>query len=343
MRWRGLAGALAVLLAGPALADPRISLLGWDDLDGWAGDDHGAAVSVFLETCTDLTDPEWQSVCAVAAHQENPRAFFEMLFLPVLVEDGSPALFTGYYEPELAGSRRASAQHRYPLYKKPPEVAVGETWYSRAEIEDMGLLKGRGLEIAWIDDPVDAFFLQVQGSGRIALDDGSKIRVGYGGRNGHEYRSIGQELVRRGIFEPHQVSAQMIRSWVRKNPEEGTDLLKHNPSFIFFREVSEVPADKGPLGAMNRPVTALRSVAVDPDFVPLGAPVWMEKDGAEPMRRVMIAQDTGSAIKGAQRADIFFGSGAEAGRAAGRVRDPGRMVVLLPVQLAYAMAEGTGG
>ncbi|MGH1426299.1 MAG: MltA domain-containing protein, partial [Pseudooceanicola sp.] len=136
---------------------------------------------------------------------------------------------------------------------------------------------------------------------------------GYGGANGHPYRSVGQELVRRGVYKAHQVSAQVIRNWVRRYPAKGADLLRHNPSYVFFREVSHVPSDKGPLGAMNRSITAMRSIAVDPKYTKLGAPVWIEKDGKGPMRRLMIAQDTGSAIKGAQRADIFFGTGTVAG------------------------------
>jgi membrane-bound lytic murein transglycosylase A len=143
-------------------------------------------------------------------------------------------------------------------------------------------------------------------------------------------------MVRRGIYQSHQVSAEVIKNWVRRNPEEGRELLFHNPSYVFFREVSEVPADKGPLGAMNRSITTMRSIAVDPKFTPLGAPVWIEKDGKSPLRRLMVAQDTGSAIKGAQRADVFFGTGDQAGKEAGRLRDPGRMVVLMPIQRAYA-------
>jgi membrane-bound lytic murein transglycosylase A len=177
----------------------------------------------------------------------------------------------------------------------------------------------------------------VQGSGRIRLPDGSHIRVGYGGKNGHTYRSVGRELVRRGVFEAHQVSAQVIKNWVRRNPVAGLELLNHNPSYVFFREVNQVPAELGPLGAMNRSITTLRSLAVDPRFTPLGAPVWLEKDGESPLRRLMVAQDTGSAIKGAQRADVFMGTGDAAGRSAGRMKDPGRMVVLMPIQRAYAL------
>lgn len=169
--------------------------------------------------------------------------------------------------------------------------------------------------------------------------EGGSLRVGYGGKNGHPYRSVGKELVRRGIFKAHQVSAQTIRRWVRQNPASGLELLWHNPSYVFFREITRLAPDKGPLGAMNRSVTEGRSLAVDPDFVPLGAPVWLEKDGKSPIRRLMVAQDTGSAIKGPQRGDIYFGSGSEAGQLAGRIRDPGRMIVLLPIEDALARVD----
>ena len=139
------------------------------------------------------------------------------------------------------------------------------------------------------------------------------------------------------MYEPYQVSAEVIKNWVRRNPFQGQELLYHNPSYVFFREVSRVPADKGPLGAMNRSITTLRTVAVDPAFIPLGAPVWIEKAGQKPLHRLMIAQDTGSAIKGAQRADVFFGTGDNAGREAGTLRDPGRLMVLMPIQRAYAL------
>lgn len=325
-----------VMMTGPASAEPTFEVLDFADLDGWADDDHAAALATFRNTCMDRDEPDWVSLCAVAANIQNPRAFFELFFRPVLIRDGQDGLFTGYFEPELDGALRPDARYRYPVYATPPE-ARGGSFISRRDIEEGGALQGRGLEIAWVDDPVELFFLQIQGSGRIRLPDGRMIRVGYGGKNGHEYRSIGQEMVRRGIYQPHQVSAQVIKNWVRRNPVQGQELLWHNPSFVFFREVSEVPADRGPLGAMNRSITKMRSVAVDPRFVPLGAPVWVEKEGQNPIRRLMIAQDTGSAIKGAQRADIFFGTGDQAGRAAGRLRDPGLMMVLLPIQRAYAL------
>ena len=333
-----LAAALVGLMAGSsAAAEPSVSILEFADLNGWEDDDHAAALDVFLNTCRDMKSPDWRALCKFAAEQENAKTFFEIFFRPILIEDGAPMLFTGYYEPELNGARKPDSRNKYPLYAKPPELTRGQQWLSRTEIEESDVLKGRGLEIAWVDDPVEAFFLQIQGSGRVNLPGGKKLRVGYSAANGHDYKSVGAELVRRGIYEPHQVSAQVIKNWVRKNPEDGRALLQHNDSFVFFREVSEVPADKGPLGAMNRSITTMRTVAVDPKFTPLGAPVWIEKGGRGALRRLMIAQDTGSAIKGSQRADIFFGTGDKAGRAAGRVRDPGRMIVLFPIQKAYAM------
>ncbi|MGI9388890.1 MAG: murein transglycosylase A [Boseongicola sp.] len=336
---RRLSAALALsMIAGAGSAESR--LLDWADLDGWDADDHDSARAVFLETCGDLTKGDWPALCAFAAKAGDARVFFETFFRPVLITDGREALFTGYYEPELQGSRVKMGQYRYPLYRRPDEVPGTTPWLTREEIETSGVLAERGLEIAWLSDPVDKFFLQVQGSGRIKLADGGSLRVGYGGKNGHPYRSVGKEMVRRGLFESHQVSAQTIRRWVSRNPVQGPKLLWHNPSYVFFREVSQLPADKGPLGAMSRSVTAGRTLAVDPEFVPLGTPVWIEKDGSSPLRRLMVAQDTGSAIKGAQRGDIFYGTGPEAGKIAGRTRDPGRMIVLLPIQDTLSIAAG---
>jgi membrane-bound lytic murein transglycosylase A len=325
------------MLGSEAASETTIKILDFKDLDGWAEDDHAAALSTFQNTCMDFDAPDWQALCKAAGEISDARSFFELLFRPVLIEDGKDALFTGYFEPELDGSLVRTERYRYPLYRQPPEARRKTSWLTRREIETSGAMVGRGLEIAWVDDPVELFFLQIQGSGRIHLPDGSYLRVGYGGSNGRPYRSIGVELVRRGVYSAHQVSAHVIKNWVRRNPVDGADLLRHNDSYVFFRKVTRVPADKGPLGAMNRSITTMRTVAVDPKFTPLGAPVWVEKEGETPLRRLMIAQDTGSAIKGAQRADIFFGTGDDAGRAAGRLKDGGRMIILLPIQRAYAM------
>ncbi|MGP6088696.1 murein transglycosylase A [Antarctobacter jejuensis] len=326
-------------MTGPASAEtgPSYEILGFEDLKGWAEDDHAAALKVFLNTCRDMDDPDWQALCAFAEETDDARGFFELLFRPVLIQDGQEMLFTGYFEPELTGAPYPTATYRFPVYKMPPEARFSRPWLTRRQILTSGVLQGRGLEIAWVDDPVELFFLQIQGSGRIRFPDGRVVRVGYAGANGHPYRSIGRELVRRGVYNAHQVSMQVIGNWVRRNPFAGQELLYHNASYVFFREVNEVPPDQGPLGAMNRSLTTLRSIAIDPRYTPYGAPVWIEKEGADPMNRLMIAQDTGSAIKGAQRADIFYGTGDEAGRIAGRTKDAGRMVVLMPIQRAYAL------
>ncbi len=324
-----------------AMAERTVTLLDFADLRGWAEDDHAAALETFASTCGDLRDPEWDAICALAkTSPAAARDFFETLFKPVLIEDADPMLFTGYFEPELPGSRYRWGDYQYPLYAVPDDLPRSGPWLTRREIDE-GALADRGLEIAYLSDPVDLFFLQVQGSGRIRLPNDRMIRVGYGAANRHEYSSIGMALVRRGAFSRHQASAPRIRQWVADNPDQAQELLWTNRSYVFFREVSEVPADRGPLGAMNRSVTTMQSIAVDPAHYTLGMPVWIEKDGRAPLNRLMIAQDTGSAIKGAQRADIFFGTGVDAGLAAGEISDPGRMIALVPIQLAYEMLPDT--
>ncbi|MGB3279907.1 MAG: murein transglycosylase A [Pseudorhodobacter sp.] len=317
-------------------------MLEFSDLDGWQDDDHRAALSTFLDTCSLLNDPDWTPICRLApdamASDAAARSFFELLFRPVMI-GAPPALFTGYYEPELPGSPYRTPRFAYPLYARPPELQDGQQWLDRGAIEASGALRGRGLEIVWLEDPVEVFFLQVQGSGRVRLPDGRVIRVGYAGRNGYAYRSVGKEMIRLGILDEHSVSAQGIKAWVRANPTIGTELLNHNPSFVFFRRLPDLPPEKGPIGAMGRSITTMRSIAVDPSFTPLGAPVWLEKDGRAPLRRLMVAQDTGGAIKGAQRADIYFGTGTQAGEDAGSVKDGGRMIVLLPIERAFAQSE----
>lgn len=305
--------------------------LAFADLRGWAEDDHAAALAAFLVTA-DLYQTGWNG--ADAADAGDARRFFEALFLPVLVGN-PPALFTGYYEPEIAGALQPGAGFDHPLYTIPKDLPSDGPWYSRAEIERQGILAG--YELVWLADPVDAFFAQVQGSARIRLRDGRVLRFGHSAKNGHAYRSIGAELVRRGDIAPEAMSAQTIRSWLADHPERLTETLWHNPSFVFFHRL-DLPDEAGPLGAMGRPVTAMRSLAVDPDQMALGAPVWIEADGEVPIHRLMIAQDTGSAIKGPQRGDIYFGTGPEAGERAGRMKASGRMIALVP----RSAAEGIG-
>ena len=297
------------------MTGPAGSLLG-RALPGWAADDHQAALASYLVTA-DLLSADWPRPA------EGPaRAFFERAFLPRAITQ--PALLTGYYEPELEGSPTPTDQFRHPLYGPPEGWAAGQLWYDRTEIEERDLLAGG--ELVWLDSPLDAFLAQVQGSVRVRLPDGQALRLGFAGKNGHPYSSIGKELIRRGALPETNASVAAIRDWAARHPDQLTDLLRTNASFVFFR-VLDLPADTGPLGTMQRPVTALRSIAVDPDHIPLGAPVWVEWQGNA---RLMIAQDTGSAIKGPARGDIFFGTGTKAGLQAGALKAMGRLTVLLP-------------
>lgn len=337
---RLLRTALLALFAatGPVGAEiTDIRILSFDDLNGWEDDDHAAALEVFLSTCPDMPERDWHTLCALALNPTNPKTFFELFFRPVQVMDGDDPLFTGYFEPELRGSLTQTSRYRYPVYAPPTDLP--RPWPSRRMIEQSDILQNKGLEIAWVDDLTALYFAQIQGSFRINLTNGATMRLGYAAANGYNYKSVGQELVRRGVFEPHQVSAEVIGNWVQRNPVDGPELLRHNPSYVFFKEIKRIEGTDGPVGAMNWPLTPLRSIAVDPEYVPLGAPVWVEKNGSLRLRRLMIAQDVGSAIKGAQRADIFLGTGDTAGQIAGRLKDGGRMILLAPIQRAYAMAE----
>jgi membrane-bound lytic murein transglycosylase A len=333
-----LLSVAAVLMSA---SPPRAEVLDFESLDGWLDDNHLAALTSFLNTCDLIDQPDWKPICAMAADvpkdDASARSFFELFFKPVVVGD-PPALFTGYFEPELDGSPTRSGRYKYPIYARPPELREGVAYHTRAAIEG-GAIAGRGLEIAWLDDPVDVYFLQVQGSGRIRMTDGSVVRVGYAGKNGHAYRSVGQEMIRRGTHTMDQVSAPEIANYVRSNPNSGRELLETNPSYVFFRKIGTLNPEDGPIGAMGRSITTMRSIAIDPKFTPLGAPVWIVKDGRRPIRSLMVAQDTGGAIKGMQRADIFYGTGKGAGDAAGTVKDPGRMVLLLPIDRAFAMLD----
>ncbi len=303
---------------------------------------------------------DWRIPCGAAGavaegDHHAARAFFERWFKPYRVSagrDGDRGLFTGYFEPDLQGARRKHGRFTVPLYHRPPELVsvdlgafnndlagrqiVGkvvdgklEPFASRRQIANSALA-GRGLELVWVDSAVDAFFLHVQGSGRIRLRDGSVMRVGFAARNGHPYTSIGKDLVRRGALAADKVTMQSIRSWLVAHPAEAASIMAANASYVFFRELG---AD-GPIGAQGVPLTAGRSLAVDRRFLPLGAPVWLDTmaplDPARPLQRLMVAQDTGSAIKGPVRGDVFWGHGKLAARRAGHMKQRGRYFLLLP-------------
>ena len=285
---------------------------------------------------------DWAAVCAEAATvaPANAAAFFRDRFDWVSVGQGK-AFATGYYEPEIAGSRTPQPGY-IPIYKTPTDLmrctrADGQTgrgridetgictlYYTRAEIED-GILAGKGLEIAWAADPVDLFFLEIQGSGRVRFPDGSIMRLGYADQNGREYVAIGRLLRERGILPPGGANMQAIKDWMRANPDQGKALMRENLSYIFFRELT----GPGPLGALNVPVSPRATVAADPKFVPLGAPVFLAMDRPEAYG-FWIAQDTGGAIKGANRFDTFWGAGVEATQVAGGMSANGVALILVP-------------
>jgi membrane-bound lytic murein transglycosylase A len=238
-----------------------------------------------------------------------------------------PVFVTGYHEPTLAARRARDERFRHPLYAPPK---AGQPLPTRAEIED-GALAGRGLELFWTDDPIELFFLHVQGSGRLLLDDGSRVRVGYAGNNGKTYHSIGVELVERGVFRPSEATAPAIKRWLRAHPEEVFPLLRKNPRYVFFA-VREAAADQGPRGALGAPLVPWRSVAVDPAVVPLGSigHLSVVLPGGERFSSLVVAMDTGTAIKGRGRIDLFCGDGEKGERVAGELRHRGTIAWLEP-------------
>lgn len=295
------------------------------------------------EDASGLTRPsDWAAACAAASTwpASNAPGFFATYFEAADVQ--GPAHVTGYFEPEIAGSRTRIPGYDTPVYAKPADLLetnplTGQRgrgridrfgqfvpYYERAEIED-GALARRGLEIAWARDPIELFFLEIQGSGRLLLPDGQVMRIGYAGQNGREYKAIGRIMRDRGILQTGGTSMQNIVDWLRANPEEGRAIMRENKSYIFFTELR----GPGPLGSLGRPVTPRATVAADPKFVPLGAPVYISVDRSE-ANGLWVAQDTGGAIKGANRFDTFWGAGAEAARLAGGMSGRGSALVLVP-------------
>ncbi|MBB6124337.1 murein transglycosylase A [Sphingobium subterraneum] len=347
----------AGLAPGPALA----TLIPQDDRTR-------AALVAFRLSCPGLmrrTDQsgltqgsDWTQACSAATSWPDSSAadFFARYFEAVQVGDGS-SFATGYYEPEIAGSRNRAPGYTTPIYRRPSdlvEVDLGlfsdalkgkkirghvqgqnfVPYAERSEIE-AGALAGRGLELAWAADPVEFFFLQVQGSGRLRLPDGSVLRIGYDSQNGRDYTGIGKLMKDRGLIQAG--SMQDIMAWLRANPEQGRAIMNENKSFVFFREIT----GPGPVGAMGVAVTGGSSVAADPQYVPLGAPVLLSMDRAEP-NGLWVAQDTGGAIKGANRFDTFWGAGDQARAIAGGMSARGTALLLLPIG-TYARLASTNG
>ncbi|HEY0664459.1 MAG TPA: murein transglycosylase A [Gallionella sp.] len=341
---------------------PPFAVSKWEMLPDWQTIDLQPAWAAFWQSCTALKNkPGWQPICSRANDLGQPdndalRAFFEEGFTPYQVfnPDGtSQGLITGYYEPKLYGSRVKTKRFRYPLYSMPEDlltIELGEVYpqlkdlrlrgrlqgnrvvpyYSRAEI-DKGMAPLEGHVLYWVDNAIDLFFLQIQGSGRIQLPDGSMVKIGYANQNGHPYTSLGKKLAEIGAFTLEESSMQNIKLWAEKNPDKLDKMLAQNPSYVFFREL---PATLGaPLGALGVPLTDEYSMAVDPRTIPLGAPVFLSTtypNTNEPLNRLMLAQDTGGAIRGAVRGDFFWGFGEQAGTQAGRMKQSGQMWVLFP-------------
>ncbi|MBX9676055.1 MAG: MltA domain-containing protein [Methylotenera sp.] len=339
----------------------------WEEVDGLMEDDLSVAWGAWLQSCSTLKNkPQWQPACSAAKALGKPNNAAIIAYLTTQfdvysatsAEGENTGLITGYYEPLLQGSRKQSAQYPYPLYAQPKDIVTVELadvyselkfkrirgklvdtkqggkklipYMTRAEIETNPSPLA-GSEIVWINDIIDVFFLQIQGSGLVNLDNGQQVHVGYADQNGHAYNSIGRLLIERNELTADQASMQGIKNWARNNLDKLRDLLNSNPSYVFFREL---PADlPGPLGALGVPISAERSVAIDPKYIPLGAPIFLsttQPNSTKPLKRLMMAQDTGGAIKGGVRADFFWGAGDAAGKQAGAMKQQGKIWVLLP-------------
>ena len=344
----------------------RFEPVNWSKLPGWRTDDALAAWPAIIASCSVIhARPEWQAFCesAVAASpgdSDYVRGFLEQRLqawrlLRITGRKREKAgLVTGYYEPLLRGSRERSDEFATPLYGRPEDLLIVDLadvipelkgkrvrgrvegnrvvpYYSRAASREAPGLAGH--EIVWIDNALDAFMLEVQGSGRVKLTTGETIRLQYDDQNGHPYRSIGKYLADQGVMTIDQVNMPAIRAWLAANPQRLHEVLDSNPSVVFFREAPLDDASVGPKGALAVPLTAGRSIAVDPKFLKLGAPMFLATTtpgSGIPMNRLVVAQDTGGAIRGPLRADLFFGFGAEAGAQAGMMKYDGEMWLLWP-------------
>lgn len=345
-----MAAALASAEAQPASEGARVRPVAYAEIDGWARDDHAAAFATFLRTCPLVIDnaeplrsgraaPQaLREICRSALALGAPdadaaRTFFERHFVPYRIEREAGAGFlTGYFEPEIAGSITATPAYRVPLLAPPLRR---EDLPERAAIED-GALAETAKPVVYLTDAVDAFMVHVQGSTRIRLPDGSAIRVGYAGRNGHPYSSVGRMAVDAGHMTREEATADRLYAWLKANPAPAREMMRANASYIFFRIVPDLDPLLGPVGGASVQLTPGRSLAIDRSIWSYGLPVWIEADLGDvdgtgnAARRLTVAQDTGSAILGPARADLFVGSGEAAGVVAGRIRHPLGFTLLWP-------------
>lgn len=364
---------LASCVSTPPYAPGGGRAIAWSELPGWQEDHLAQAWPALVNSCQKMPahDARWKGLCADAALFPNPdddtaRAFFETRFVvhEVVGNAGVPdGLITGYYEPLLHGSLVRTERFHYPLYRRPDDLVIvdlGELYpelqgrrfrgrlngnrvvpyYSRAEINPAPQKRGQhaahplsGQELVWVDDPVALFFLEIQGSGRVQLPDGRMLHVSYADQNGYPYVAIGRTLVDSGALKLEEATMPAIRAWLAAHPDQAEAVLNSNPSYVFF--TLRAPDSSGPVGALNVPLLPERSLAVDPAYIPLGIPVWLDttlpgNGESTPYRRLEFAQDTGGAIRGPARADLFLGFGEEAERLAGAMRQRGKLYVLLP-------------
>ena len=359
------ATALLLVLAACAGAPPppppppppadgiALRAISFAQLPGWSADDHTQALVSFRRSCARpsakslsaklaLSPEDLRPVCDLAQKvnwrdRTAARAFFENNFRPISIYavDGKPGLFTGYFEPQLEAALTPGPQYRYPLYRRPSglEATPATPFLTRAQIEAGGL-RAKGLELAYAADAIELFELQIQGSGRLVLPDKKIMRVGFAGHNGHTYLPIGRILQEYGAGPEDVTDWPAMKKWLRANPAKASEAMQRNDRYVFFQELK----GDGPIGAMGVALTPSRSLAVDPAMIPYGAPVWIDTNlpgprqnvpGA-PLRSLMVAQDTGGAIKGPVRGDIFFGFGDQAAALAGKMKSPGSWYVLMP-------------
>ena len=352
---------------------PLLTPVTWDEVDGWQDDDPALGLHAFLQSCRVLGKrAAWERVCREVQtfgleDSAAVRRFFEQNFIPYQLRkpDGrEQGTVTGYYVPDLNGSRHPSEVYTSPLYGVPDDMLTIDLADVYPELKHMRL-RGRvvgnrvipyfdretieanpelleGHELLWVDNLVELFFLHIQGSGRITLDDGEQLMAHYANQNGYPFRSIGRVLIERDQIPAEGLSMQGIKAWARNNPDQVEELLNQNPSFVFF---DVYPYTGIPPGALGVPLTSGRSIAVDRRHVPLGAPVFLSTSWPgtlDPLHRLMMAQDTGGAIKGEVRADFFWGVGDEAGEFAGRMKEPGRMWLLLPAEMPVVAGKLSG-
>ena len=350
----------AIIAACAPVEEPHPHVRELAALPGWQQDAPGAALPALIASCRVIetlsaegalgiagSPTEWREGCdAIGTLQIAPptdpdtatRQVLETHFVALDPGAGTSALVTGYYVPELVGSRVKDAAHPYPLYRLPADPQR----FDRAEI-DGGALSNQGLELVWVSDKLDAFFLQVQGSGIVRLTDGGVMNVGFAGTNDRKYVSIGKAMVDAGIMTKEEASLQSIRAYLQSHPDEIDSWLHRNPRYIFFQEAPQSAA--GPKGALGVPLTPMRSVAADPAHIPLGVPLWLDTTrplSGDPLQGLVVAQDKGAAIKGTGRLDLFWGAGTEAEAMAGEMKQPGTYWIIVPRAVGARWAAGQG-